>query len=448
MQDLTLTLRSHKISRSFHSHLGNPNATSSLNEKLRSDAYTILKYENNSVKARFWMKIGTHRYKESIQIEGRILQQLSRIPHRDAKALRIVTIVHGQYLYKVGSVLGCEGGEFCTKRDLQQRSLHPSCEIGVPCYEHAHSKITNDTKRMDTNRNDTEEMYVSCVSGLMVDLLGLIQNKLGFNYDLYLVPDGKYGAIDDSTGRWNGMIGEVLYGHADMALGSITINAQRSQVVDFTSPYGEVGIGMMIANGNNARPLITMEFLEPFGTSLWLAIVTTILTILFALWFLDRKTGEYYSKSKRPFLKREKKYVKRRQRVTLLESMSYTWSTFVHVPAGSGCPRSVSSRFVAIFFAFAMIILSSTYTANLAANKVKDEAEPPITGIHDEKVNCHRTTDCLIKCLLNEVSLSHFRFLFAFNFHAFPAELDCSRTERNVELIMCFLLTLVPRADR
>ena len=398
MQDLTLTLRSHKISRSFHSHLGNPNTTSSLNEKLRSDAYTILKYENNSVKARFWMKIGTYRYKESIQIEGSILQQLSRIPHRDAKALRIVTIVHGQYLYKVGSVLGCEGGEFCTKRSLQQRSLHPSCEIGVPCYEHVHSKITNDTKRMDTNRNDTEEMYVFCVSGLMVDLLGLIQDKLGFNYDLYLVPDGKYGAIDDSTGRWNGMIGEVLYGHADMALGSITINAQRSQVVDFTSPYGEVGIGMMIANGNNARPLITMEFLEPFGTSLWLAIVTTILTILVALWFLDRKTGEYYSKSKRPFLKREKKYVKRRQRVTLLESMSYTWSTFVHVPAGSGCPRSVSSRFVAIFFAFAMIILSSTYTANLAANKVKDEAEPPITGIHDEKVNCHRTTDCLIKC--------------------------------------------------
>ena len=398
MQDLTLTLRSHKISRSFHSHLGNPNATSSLNEKLLSNAYTILKHENNSVKARFWMKIGTYRYKESIQIEGSILQQLGRIPCRDAKALRIVTIVHGQYLYKVGSVLGCEGGEFCTKRSLQQRSLHPSCEIGVPCYEHAHSKITNDTKRMDTNRNDTEEMYVFCVSGLMVDLLGLIQNKLGFNYDLYLVPDGKYGAIDDSTGRWNGMIGEVLYGHADMALGSITINAQRSQVVDFTSPYGEVGIGMMIANGNNARPLITMEFLEPFGTSLWLAIVTTILTILVALWFLDQNTGEYYSKSKRPFLKREKKYVKRRQRVTLLESMSYTWSTFVHVPAGSGYPRSVSSRFVAIFFAFAMIILSSTYTANLAANKVKDEAEPPITGIHDEKVNCHRTTDCLIKC--------------------------------------------------
>ena len=320
-------------------------------------------------------------------MEGNILSQLSRIPHNSAKALRIVTIVHGQYLYKVGSVLGCEGGKLCTKQSLQRKSLQPSCDVGVPCYEHAHSRITNDAKR-----NDKEELYVFCVSGLMIDLLGLIQNKLGFNYELYLVPDGKYGAIDDATGRWNGMIGEVLYGHADMALGSVTINAQRSQVVDFTSPYGEVGIGMMISNGNSARPLITMEFLEPFGTSLWFAIVTTIFTILVALWFLDRKTGEFYSKSRRLFLEREKKYFKRRQRVTLLESMSYTWSTLVHVPAGSGCPRSFSARFVAIFFAFAMIILSSTYTANLAANKVKDEAEPPITGIHDEKVNCHSTT--------------------------------------------------------
>lgn len=341
------------------------------------------------------MKIGTYRYEESVHLEGSIFRQLRLITqvHSNAKALRVVTIVLGQYLYKVGGVLGCEGGELCTKQNLQRRSLQPSCDVGVPCYEHAHPRITNDTKRNDTNRNDTGELYVFCVSGLMVDLLGLIQNKLGFNYELYLVPDGKYGAIDDSTGRWNGMIGEVLYGHADMALGSITINAQRSQVVDFTSPYGEVGIGMMISNGNTARPLITMEFLEPFGSSLWLAIVTTILMVLVALWFLDRKTGEYCSKGKRPFLERERKFFKRRQRVTLLESMSYTWSTFVHVPAGSGFPRSLSARFVAIFFAFAMIILSSTYTANLAANKVKDEAEPPITGIHDDKVNFHRITD-------------------------------------------------------
>lgn len=369
------------ISFSFHSYLEQAIPSSSFDQQTLSDAYAILKLDNNSANERSWRKIGAQRYKGGVQIESNILpQQLNSIHRNTTKTLRIVSIEHGQYLYKVGGVIGCDGEKLCTKQSLQRRSLQPSCEVGVPCYDHVHSEILN----------DTEELHVFCVSGLMIDLLGLIQNKLGFSYELHLVPDGKYGAIDDATGRWNGMIGEVLYGHADLALGSITINSQRSQVVDFTSPYGEVGIGMMIANGNTARQLITMEFLEPFGTGLWIAIVTTIFTILIALWFLDRKTSEYYSKSKRTFFRREKKYFQRRQRVTLLESMSYTWSTFVHVPAGSGFPRSLSSRFVAIFFAFAMIILSSTYTANLAANKVKDEAESPITGIHDEKVNCNR----------------------------------------------------------
>lgn len=371
------------ISRSFHSQLAQVIPSSSFDHQLLRDTYAILKLENNnSAKKRYWRQVGVQRNKESIRMEGNIFPQElgKRIPPgASTKALRIVTIVHGQYLYKVGGVLGCEDGKQCTKQGLQRRSLQPSCEIGVPCYEHSKLII-----------NGMEELYVFCVSGLMIDLLGLIQNKLGFSYELYLVPDGKYGAIDDTTGRWNGMIGEVLYGKADMALGTITINAQRSRVVDFTTPYGEVGIGMLIANGNSPRPLITMEFLEPFGTSLWIAIVATIFSIFITLWLLDRNTSEFYAKSRRPFLKREKlRYFQRGQSVTLLESMSYTWSAFVHVPAGSGLPRSLSARFVAIFFAFAMIILSSTYTANLAANKVKDDAEPPITSILDEKV-CHR----------------------------------------------------------
>ena len=115
--------------------------------------------------------------------------------------------------------------------------------------------------------------------------------------------------------------------------------------------------------------------------------MTTIFAILIALWCLDRKTKEFHStKNMHPLLRRKFKSNEMKEGVSLLESMSYTWSTFVHVPAGSGFPKSLSARLVAIFFAFAMIILSSTYTANLAANKVKDETKTPITGILDEKV--------------------------------------------------------------
>lgn len=348
-----------------------------LNQQVVSDTYDILKLETNPVLRQSWRKIATFQSNGSFQFEENFLPKFDPKPGVAFKSLRIVSIEHGQYLYKAGNVTGCtEHGEHCTKEKLQHNSPQPTCEIGVPCYEHS-----------NISSNSSNQLHVFCVSGLMIDLLGLIQDKLSFSYELYLVPDGKYGAIDDVTGLWNGMIGEVLYGKADMALGTITISAQRSQVVDFTTPYGEVGIGMIIANGVSSKPFINMEFLEPFGTSLWFAILLSILTILVALWYLDRKTNEFYINSNSYFSKRAiTESLSEKESITFLESMSYTWSTLVHVSAGSGFPRSLSARLVAIFFAFAMIILSSTYTANLAANKVKDDAEPPVTGIYDEKV--------------------------------------------------------------
>lgn len=121
----------------------------------------------------------------------------------------------------------------------------------------------------------------------MIDLLGLIQDKLSFFYELYFVLDGKYGVIDDVIGLWNGMIGEVLYGKVDMVLGIIMINVQCSQVVDFIIFYGEVGIGMIIVNGVFFKFFINMEFFELFGISLWFVILLFILIIFVVLWYLD-----------------------------------------------------------------------------------------------------------------------------------------------------------------
>ena len=44
--------------------------------------------------------------------------------------------------------------------------------------------------------------------GYIPDLLQMISERLGFEYEIYLSPDGKYGSID-TNGEWNGMIKEV-----------------------------------------------------------------------------------------------------------------------------------------------------------------------------------------------------------------------------------------------
>ena len=77
--------------------------------------------------------------------------------------------------------------------------------------------------------------------GYLVDLANLLADKLGFTFTLQMVGDGKYGQ-SDPTGKWSGMIGEVMSGTADMALVDMTITRAREEVVDFSMPFMHVGI--------------------------------------------------------------------------------------------------------------------------------------------------------------------------------------------------------------
>lgn len=49
------------------------------------------------------------------------------------------------------------------------------------------------------------------LEGYCIDLISELSKKLGFKYNLHLVKDNRYGAMD-SSGNWNGMIGEVIRG--------------------------------------------------------------------------------------------------------------------------------------------------------------------------------------------------------------------------------------------
>ena len=46
--------------------------------------------------------------------------------------------------------------------------------------------------------------------GFAIDLVDRIAEMLGFTYTIKPVGDGKYGSQDKTTGKWNGMIREVM----------------------------------------------------------------------------------------------------------------------------------------------------------------------------------------------------------------------------------------------
>ena len=84
--------------------------------------------------------------------------------------------------------------------------------------------------------------------GFAVDLVKELSQQLGFNYVLKLSDDGHFGQ-QDGSGKWNGMIGELVDGTADLAAASLTITAKREQAIDFTHPFMNLGIAVLHKRG-------------------------------------------------------------------------------------------------------------------------------------------------------------------------------------------------------
>ena len=221
----------------------------------------------------------------------------------------------------------------------------------------------------------------SCCTGYCIDLLKLLMRELGFSVIIQVVKDGKYGALNHTTGKWSGLIGEVIGGEADIALADLTINEQRSKVIDFTHPFLDAGMGVLVKVARRDKNSWT-GFMDPFATTLWIALIICINTAVLIMWLLER-----YS----PFgqLERGKLLYKNKEySFDLIQTIWFTWS-LVFQTFDVGCkPKSFSCRIVALFFAFGMLIVITSYTANLAAFLVVEEEILPLSdvGIRDHKV--------------------------------------------------------------
>lgn len=57
-----------------------------------------------------------------------------------------------------------------------------------------------------TPGSDEPELF----EGFCIDVLRLIAPMVGFQYNIKLVADGKYGLQDPETGEWNGIVRELI----------------------------------------------------------------------------------------------------------------------------------------------------------------------------------------------------------------------------------------------
>ncbi|EDO41291.1 predicted protein, partial [Nematostella vectensis] len=193
--------------------------------------------------------------------------------------------------------------------------------------------------------------------GFSKDLMELLSRKLNFRYEICISKESSYGSKVE--GQWQGLIGELVREEADIALGPITITAEREEVIDFSKPFLDFRIAMILQQPTGEEVNL-FAFLLPFDEKLWLTTLGVVGLVSLIVWFLDRFSPQGYK------TQAEKSGEGEGDEFSLSNSLWFAVASILQ-QGGDNTPRSTSGRVLAAAFWLFTLILISTYTANLAA---------------------------------------------------------------------------------
>ena len=211
--------------------------------------------------------------------------------------------------------------------------------------------------------------------GFCIDMLNEIARETNMTFEVHLVHDGLYGE-EETNGSWNGMIGELMRGQADVAVAPLTISSERQRVVDFTKPYMDVGVSIMMKIQDKEENMFS--FLIPLQTDIWMCIILSYISVSVVYFVVSRI-------SLRAWMRPE-------DRANQDEDFKYTLSNCFFLTLGAVLQRGedmctkespISSRIVGGGWWFFTLIIISSYTANLAAFLTVDRMKTPINGAED-----------------------------------------------------------------
>ncbi|KAA8521445.1 hypothetical protein F0562_012122 [Nyssa sinensis] len=226
--------------------------------------------------------------------------------------------------------------------------------IGVPVKDGS-SYFVNVTRDPSTNS--------TTVTGYSIDVFDVVMATLPYHvpyeYIPFQKPDGK------SAGSYDDLVYQVFLGKYDAVVGDVTIVANRSLYVDFTLPYTESGVKMIVPvkyrEGKNA-----WIFLKPLTWDLWVTSACFFIFIAFVIWIIEHQTNEDFSGSRSHQI-----------------GTSFLFSFSTVVSAHKEKVVSNLARFVVIIWCFVVLILTQSYTASLTSMLTVQQLEPTVTSVHE-----------------------------------------------------------------
>ncbi|KAM1485101.1 hypothetical protein TB1_036035 [Malus domestica] len=224
--------------------------------------------------------------------------------------------------------------------------------IGVPGNTYFSKFVKVDLSRQDSDK----KKYV----GFCIAIFDMVINRL--NYSLPYEFEVFDGLHDDLVER----VHKKVY---DAVVADITVLADRLDKVEFTQPYMESGLSMIVP----AKPeKSTWMFMKPFTLQMWVVTGSIFIYTVFIIWFLERPLNPAFGGP----LKNQ--------------IGTATWFTFSSLFfAHKEKIYSNLTRVVVIVWLFVVLSLTSSYTANLSSMLTVQRLKPNATYIDtNSKVGC------------------------------------------------------------
>ncbi|KAM6559207.1 hypothetical protein CsatA_028446 [Cannabis sativa] len=240
----------------------------------------------------------------------------------------------------------------------------------------------------------TVENGLERVLGYSIDVFKAVMEALPYPVSFEFVP------FADASGNYNHLLYQVFDGKLDAAVGDITIRANRSLYVDFTLPYTESGVYMIVPIKDD-RSYNAWAFLKPLTWDLWVTSGCFFIFIGFVVWVLEHRVNEEFRGPPHH---------------QIGTSFWYSFSTMIF--AHKEKVVSNLGRFVVIIWCFVVLILSQSYTASLTSLLTVQKLQPTITDVNQllknkEKVAFQKAKYCS-KFTLVEPIFKADGFAFAF----------------------------------
>uniref|UniRef100_A0A0E0A641 Ionotropic glutamate receptor C-terminal domain-containing protein n=1 Tax=Oryza glumipatula TaxID=40148 RepID=A0A0E0A641_9ORYZ len=198
------------------------------------------------------------------------------------------------------------------------------------------------------------------VTGYCIDLFEAAVNRLPYRliYE-FVVFDRSYDELVQS----------VSSGINDAAVGDITIIADRASHVEFTMPYTESGVSMLVLAENESESKIEWVFLKPLTKELWFATVIIFLFTALVIWIIEHPRNMEYQGSNT------------RQLSTALY-FAFSTLTFSH----GQIIKSPLSKIVVVIWCFVVLVLVQSYTASFSSILTVKRFQPSVTDL-DQLLN-------------------------------------------------------------